>query len=519
MRVTNKMLATNFLSDMRTNMSNLRILQMQLSSGKLIRRPSDDPLRASRAMQLHTDINTNKQYNSNIKDTKNWLDQTDTSLNQLGNQIKRVRDLLMSAGNGSYSIDERKKVKDEVNEIIGQFAQTLNGNFDGKYIFSGTRVSAKPVGIIKGPATTDVQSVAAEDGKIPEEGKVVGKFTGTENKDYEITVGKIDTSTNKVIELSVKINGEESVILANGDGSFDLGDGMKFSIEDGEGNVPKNKYTFSAIADGNTKLVYKGREGETLQEPTTAKISKAEEWKGKEITFDYKGEKVSITLDDDIKTSKELVKNINDKLKGTALEGKLSVEMIESGDETNIKFTNLDDKNPITLSGTSDIEDLKDLKGKDVSGNELDLINEKLVTEISQGVRVEYNVTASEILTFTDSKGVNRDVRDIFENIIRHLDDENGVKKLTGEDLEAIDEIANNILKVRSQVGAKQNTMDGAKERNTEENFNITEILSETEDVNVTEKIMEYATAQMVYMASLQTSARVLQPTLMDYIR
>ncbi|WP_315121924.1 flagellar hook-associated protein FlgL [uncultured Clostridium sp.] len=520
MRVTNKMLSNNFLADMRTNMNNLSIIQMQLSSGKEIRRPSDDPLRAARIMQLNTDINTNKQYNSNIKDTSNWLQQTDTSLNQLGNQMKRVRDLLMSAGNGSYSIDERKKLKDEMNEIIGQFSQTLNGSFDGKYIFSGTRVSAKPVGTIKGPATTDVQAVAAEDKKIPGEGGVTGKFSGIENKDYEITVLKVDAS-NKVTEVSVKINGEEKVI--SGDGTFDLEDGIKFSIKDGEGNVKDNKYTFSAIAEGNTKLVYKGREGETLQEATTAKISKAEEWKGKEITFNYKGEEVSITLDveadEDIKTPKQLAEKINEKLKGTPLEGKLSAEIIESKDGTNIKFTNLDGENPITLSGTSDIEDLKELRGKDISGNELDLINERLVTEISQGVRVEYNVTASEILTFTDSKGVTRDVRDIFENIIRNLDDENGVEKLTGEDLEAVDEIMNNILKVRSQVGAKQNTMDSAKERNTEENFNITEILSETEDINITEKVMEYAVAQMVYMASLQTSARVLQSTLMDYIR
>lgn len=505
---------------MRTNMNNLSIIQMQLSSGKEIRRPSDDPLKAARIMQLNTDINTNKQYNSNIKDTSNWINQTDTSLNQLGDQMKRVRDLLLSAGNGSYSIDERKKIKDEINEIIGQFSQTLNGSFDGKYIFSGTRVSAKPVGTIKGPDTTDVQAVAGEDKKIPEKGEVLGKYTGTENKDYEIVVTEVGAD-DKVTKI--RVNGAKDEIEADANGEFDLGDGIKFSIKDGEGNVENNKYTFSAIAEGNTKLVYKGREGETLQEPTTANITKVEEWKGKEITFNYKGEEVSITLDvdedEDIKTPKQLVEKINEKLKGTPLEGKLSAEIIESKDGANIKFTNLDGENPITLSGTSDIEDLKELRGKDISGNELDLINERLVTEISQGVRVEYNVTASEILTFTDGKGVTRDVRDIFENIIRNLDDENGVEKLTGEDLEAVDEIINNILKVRSQVGAKQNTMDSAKERNTEENFNITEILSETEDINITEKVMEYAVAKMVYTASLQVSASVLQSTLMDYIR
>lgn len=61
--------------------------------------------------------------------------------------------------------------------------------------------------------------------------------------------------------------------------------------------------------------------------------------------------------------------------------------------------------------------------------------------------------------------------------------------------------------------------MESAKDRNEEENFNMTEILSNTEDIDITEKTMQYATMQTVYMASLQTSAKVLQPTLMDYLR
>ena len=61
--------------------------------------------------------------------------------------------------------------------------------------------------------------------------------------------------------------------------------------------------------------------------------------------------------------------------------------------------------------------------------------------------------------------------------------------------------------------------MESAKERNIEENFNMTEILSEVEDIDFTENSMESYVMQTVYMASLQASARIIQPTLMDYIR
>ena len=46
MRVTNKMLSNNFLRDMRTNLNNMNTLQGQMTSGKQIRKPSDDPFKA-----------------------------------------------------------------------------------------------------------------------------------------------------------------------------------------------------------------------------------------------------------------------------------------------------------------------------------------------------------------------------------------------------------------------------------------------------------------------------------------
>ncbi|NOH16426.1 flagellar hook-associated protein FlgL [Clostridium cochlearium] len=316
MRVTNRMLANNFLTDMTTNLNNLQTLQQQLTSGKEIRRPSDDPLKVARAMQLHSEIGVNKQYNENIKDTLSWLEQTDTALGQLGDQSQRIRELLVSAGDIAYGTDERKKINDEIKEIIGQMSQTLNASFDGRFIFGGTRGTAKPV-----------------------------------------------------------------------------------NVKDG-------------------KLVYADRFGNEMT-------------------------------------------------------------------------------------------------------NAENIMGEKLVTEISQGVRVEYNITSVDVIEFKDNKGNDRDLRKILEDIVKHLDSDkdDDIKKITNEDLEALDAVMDNILKLRSQAGAKGNRMESALDKNKEENFNLTEILSKTEDIDLVEKTMEYAVAISVYMASLQTSARVLQPTLMDYVR
>lgn len=335
MRVTNKMLSLNFLGDMRTNLQNMQTLQQQLSSGKEIRKPSDNPFKANRAMQLHTDINANKQYNENINNAINWLDTTDTALGQAGNILQRVRELLVSAGNAGYSANERKAVKDEINQKVGELAQVLNTNFDGKYVFGGSRGTTKPVEV--------------------------------ENRD---SLGNLK----------------------------------------------------------NADLYYFKRGG-----------------------------------------------------------GKL---------------------------GTSD--------------NEYDMLSEKLPVEISQGVAMDYNVTATEILQFRNEKGEQINLSDLLKRIANHLDGNNdngtasdpaAVNMLTGTDLQQMTDSIANLLRIRSEVGAKQNRMDSAKDKNIEEDFNMTDLLSKTEDIDITQKTMEYATMQTVYTASLQTSSRVLQPTLLDFLR
>jgi flagellar hook-associated protein 3 FlgL len=113
-RITNGMLVENYMTNTNRNLNNMQTLQKQLSSGKEINRPSDNPYKASRAMQLYTEIDANKQYNENIKDVSNWLDTTDTALDQMNNVLSRMRELMVTAGNGAYGTDEKKAIQDEV---------------------------------------------------------------------------------------------------------------------------------------------------------------------------------------------------------------------------------------------------------------------------------------------------------------------------------------------------------------------------------------------------------------------
>ncbi|AUM99990.1 flagellar hook-associated protein 3 [Clostridium botulinum] len=385
MRITNNMMANSFMSDMNNNLENLNRINQQLTSGKNFSKPSHDPAGVIRSMQLYTAIDANKQYNKNISNVINWLDVTDTALDQVGKQLGKIRDKLEEAGNPGFGETERKALKDEVNGIIASMSQTLNTTFDGKYIFSGTRVTSKPTGIQK--------------------------------------------------------NGK------------------------------------------NNELVYlKNDQSVLLLDDTLKAISAAEKLSGKSIN--------------EIKDSELLdFKSLVNKDPSTLTP------------EEKIKVDKLSSEEIDALKKLSD-EDLKHL-------GEYNQMNAKLKAEISEGVVMEYNVTATEVL-----QG-GGDLKQLLENIVKHLesDDPTEINKLYGEDLGNIDKVLDNVLRIRAEVGAKQNRMDAAKEMNKETNFNMTEILSNIEDVNLVEKNMEFAILQSVYISSLQTSAKVLQPTLMDYLR
>ena len=426
MRVTNKMLSNNFLRDMNTNLNNLSKLQNQMASGKQINKASDDPVKAAKIMQMNSDINANDQYNANIKNTTNWLDVTDGTLDKVGVAITRINELLISSGNANDA-SSQGAIKDEINQKVEELAGLLNTSFDGKYIFGGTNGTTKPVG------TSDVEGNTAliSNGKSGVVGKSVsGTMTYSGN-----TVSPTDT-----FKMSVN--------------------GTLMTIE-----------IASKITGGTTNM---SDAKDTLQTDINTSIAAANIASGKTSTQVGFIKDVTVTATDD---------------------GRFEIS---------------------SPSGTATFYE----NGVGTTAKDLGLSvgsKDKLIVEVSQGVTMDYNVTASQVINY----GVDgNNLMDLMANITNHLSstDSEEIKKLANEDLTGIQAVMTNVLKLRSEVGAKQNRMESAESRNTDQNLNMIEIRSSIEDIDITEKSMEYATMQTIYLASLQTSAKVIQPTLLDYL-
>jgi flagellar hook-associated protein 3 FlgL len=152
MRVTAGMSQRHVLSDLRRVQERLATAQSQVSGGKRIEKPSDDPLGAERAMRLNDQLESTTAYRSAVDESRSWLDATDTALSSLSDIAARVRELTLQAANGSTTPAGRQSIKLEVDQLTEQAKTTLNGAFDGRHLFSGTKTDTPPYSTATGDA-------------------------------------------------------------------------------------------------------------------------------------------------------------------------------------------------------------------------------------------------------------------------------------------------------------------------------------------------------------------------------
>lgn len=113
-------------------------LQEQLTTKKKINRPSDDPVVAFKGIGYRTDLGKVEQFTRNLSEANNWLDNSDTALDHVGDILIRVKELVVDAANDSKTDDDRLKIKAEIDTLREQLQSISNTKVGDKYIFNGT---------------------------------------------------------------------------------------------------------------------------------------------------------------------------------------------------------------------------------------------------------------------------------------------------------------------------------------------------------------------------------------------
>lgn len=184
------------------------------------------------------------------------------------------------------------------------------------------------------------------------------------------------------------------------------------------------------------------------------------------------------------------------------------------------------DDAPITVienpDGTVKLEFSKDKNGQTIPNTD------DLKADISSGINIDYNISVGEILNIKDGNGNTVNVLDEINNLSTLMNDiANGDEQTAAKAKETllndtkgkIDTLFDHVVNERTSLGVRVSTAEKIKELNDEDILNIQDVLSKTQDTDVVEKFIELKSAEMIYQASIQVGAKLIQPTILDYIR
>lgn len=145
MRISNDSLRSAFLSALEDAQRRVVDTQHQVSTGRRVNSPSDDPVAAARVAHLDASLTRIDQYQANAVFARNQLGLEEESLTEVLEHLQRVRELALQANNDSASDSDRDLIANELRQHRDALLALANTtDVDGRHLFGGYRESTTP---------------------------------------------------------------------------------------------------------------------------------------------------------------------------------------------------------------------------------------------------------------------------------------------------------------------------------------------------------------------------------------
>lgn len=537
MRITNNMLVNNMLTHITNNQQRMDKIQQMIATGKKIVVPSDDPIVASRSLSLRTSIAEIEQHKRNNSDALSWLETTDVSLGNIENVLQRARELTVQGTNGVLATDEMVKIAEEIKQLKSQAIHLGNTTYAGRYIFSGFKTDRK---------------LLNDDPNSDQYGSFNMNINTTREKiKFEISIGDvavINVPGGDLFNYGSDVTPQESTTIGNTAVTFPLtvtsgaNDTLNLNVDGENISITIDPATYNE-ADLMTAL-------KTKINSATTKVDDIDvEAVGGKIKFTCgKADPASMVLvtggnavNDLGINSTSLTKGVNDGNavgdENGALIGGESVTSLVIDATNNVLDINVDGASiSVTIDSATYpsyealAEEIQEKINSDPAvttpmsvaalGKKLTFTSGKTGPNsyvIVEGGNSVENLGLSVTTSYVGTSAQKGRLINDFDRLISAL--ESGDNKLVGQMLQSFDENISNVLRIRADIGARQNRIEMTLSRKENDYVAFTKLMSDNEDVDMAETIMKLKSEENVYQASLAGGARIIQPTLMDFLR
>lgn len=253
MRVTDNMRFNTTVSNLFCSQSQYNDIMEKLASQKTVNRSSDDPVAATKIINIRQGKAAIEQYRKNMDSCDSWISATESKLSSAYDLLVRAQEIAIGQGTETANATTRQIAAREVQSLIDEMFALANAKTGDRYLFSGSRNDVDPFSTaLLTPAIEDAE--AAADNIF--EGTVTssGAYTGDVNKSYALKITQEGALAAAACQVSTDggrtWNGTD---LSMAGGSVNLGDGVTLTFDDAGGvkTFGENDFFYvNAVAGG-----------------------------------------------------------------------------------------------------------------------------------------------------------------------------------------------------------------------------------------------------------------------------
>lgn len=143
-RISNSLLISQSALDIQLLFERINAARQDLSTGKRVRQPSDDPVGFAEVANFRLVLNANATIKSNISESRSFLEVTEGALTSTNQILQRGRQLAVRGLTDVLTQNDRQLIVRELDNLLEQFLGTANTKFGDEFVFSGQRLTTQP---------------------------------------------------------------------------------------------------------------------------------------------------------------------------------------------------------------------------------------------------------------------------------------------------------------------------------------------------------------------------------------
>lgn len=512
MRVTNSMISNSARQHISIAKNKVMTAEAQYTTEKKIQRPSDDPTIASRSLKFRSTVEHLKQYvEKNVKDAMDWMDTTEGALTNASSILTDMKGVMNEGAHGTLAAQQRVSVLKQLREYANSiFEEEANSNYAGRYLFTGYRTDTSLLFPTASESLEYQITQKFESSDISLIRNVTSNIAYQEGATAE-EYAEMETKINECYRIQLAYNNCSKDPITGGTDAFSMG----LVTKDADGDLQTTPVEPIGIVSKDDPYVYD--------------LEQYNQENGTSYTALYVYDAGDVVLSEDLYGQIQ------------AEDASITIDYAKKSFEKNSirpeMYFQCTSYNTVSL---------KTIQYNDPDGQDIDYeVNTRQYITVNTQAKDAYSTDIYRVLDYIEQtiEGVN-DVEERIAEVEKRIantpeDDEETLEALKtlkesleneeelrvsvmnsafGKGLTMVDTTSQVLDVAVAELGAVYNRLQLTYDKLLDQQTIADEQLSNNEDIEISDAIINLTQADNLYQASLSATAKILGNSLLNYI-